>query len=91
MKSVRILIEGRVQGVWYRGWCRENAIELGLSGWVRNRRGGNVEAVLTGESEAVDAMITRCWQGPGQANVTDINVSEEDAESANGFEIRQTI
>ena len=87
---LRLIIEGRVQGVWYRGWCRENALELGLDGWVRNRYGGNVEAVLKGEAGAVDAMIALCWQGPGYAQVVNIMVSDEVAEPRPGFEIRAT-
>ena len=90
-KCLRILVEGRVQGVWYRGWCRENALELGLDGWVRNRRGGNVEAVLKGEAGAVEEMIALCWQGPGYAEVVNIIISDEVDEHHHGFEIRATL
>lgn len=69
-KSVRVRIEGRVQGVWYRGWTTDQATSLGLSGWVRNRRDGSVEAVFSGDAPAVDLMLKYCWNGPEMAHVT---------------------
>lgn len=90
-QTVRIRVSGRVQGVWYRGWTQENAIGLDLNGWVRNRRDGSVEAVLSGERTAIDAMIGRCHQGPPHARVEKIDVEEFDEELGPGFEIRATI
>jgi len=69
MKQVRVVISGRVQGVWFRGWTADEATAHGLDGWVRNRRNGTVEAVFQGPPEAVDAMIALCWQGPPAARV----------------------
>ncbi len=68
--AVRVRIEGRVQGVWYRGWAEGRAETLGLAGWVRNRRDGSVEAVFKGPDEVVRAMIAECREGPPAARVT---------------------
>jgi acylphosphatase len=70
--SIRLHIHGRVQGVWYRGWAVAEAEELGLSGWVRNRRDGSVEALLSGPEPMVRAMIERCRRGPSAARVDHI-------------------
>jgi acylphosphatase len=68
-----VLIHGRVQGVGYRAWTEDTARELGLQGWVRNRRDGAVEAVFAGPGEAVAKMIEACRQGPYGAHVTGID------------------
>ena len=68
--AVRVRIEGRVQGVWYRGWAADQAEALGLSGWVRNRRDGSVEAVFAGPAEVVRRMVAGCREGPAAARVT---------------------
>ena len=70
--TIRVRITGRVQGVWYRGWTVDQARQLGLSGWVRNRRDGSVEAVFAGPERAVRAMIELCRQGPPAALVSDV-------------------
>ncbi|KAF2610603.1 hypothetical protein F2Q70_00007059 [Brassica cretica] len=66
-KTVRMVIKGRVQGVCYRNWTVENADQLGLKGWVRNRRDGSVEALFSGPTEAVEEMQQRCRRGPPAA------------------------
>jgi len=73
-RRVRALVFGRVQGVWYRAWTREEARRRGLSGWVRNRRDGTVEAVFAGTEEAVEEMLAACREGPSRAVVTDVVV-----------------
>ncbi len=87
MVSVRLRIQGRVQGVWYRGWAVAEADELGLSGWVRNRRDGSVEALISGPEPAVRAMIERCRRGPPAARVDD--VVEVPVSEAAGPDFRQ--
>ncbi|MBL6932854.1 MAG: acylphosphatase [Rhodospirillales bacterium] len=72
-KSVSVRIEGRVQGVWYRGWTVDQATSLGLSGWVRNWSDGSVEAVFSGEAAKVDQMLQRCWDGPPMAQVSAVS------------------
>ena len=71
-RTVRVRIEGRVQGVGYRAWVERTAQGLGLEGWVRNRRDGSVEAVLAGPAEAVADMLARCRQGPRLAEVAGV-------------------
>ncbi|MFG1462979.1 acylphosphatase [Xanthobacter sp. DSM 24535] len=69
VKVVHLIVEGRVQGVGYRAWCAEGAQGRGLSGWVRNRASGSVEAVLAGPAEAVDEMAAASRTGPAGARV----------------------
>ena len=76
-----LVIRGRVQGVFYRGWAVETARELGLTGWVRNRRDGKVEAVVQGEEEAVVRFIERAKEGPPSAHVADIEVGDAAVEA----------
>jgi acylphosphatase len=65
----QIVIRGRVQGVGFRYWTMIEAIRLGVAGWVRNRRDGSVEALFTGQADAVADMVTRCRNGPEFARV----------------------
>ena len=71
-----MVISVRVQGVWVRGWAVETARELGLGGWVRNRRDGSVEAVLVGPERQVAAR--RCHAGPPAARVDDVRAEALD-------------
>jgi len=71
-----VTIRGRVQGVGYRAWAEVTALELGVEGWVRNRRDGSVEAVLAGSEEVVLTMIELCRDGPRGAQVTAIDQRE---------------
>lgn len=84
-RAVRVVISGRVQGVWYRGWTVDQARARGLSGWVRNLPDGTVEALFAGEVPDVDAMLDSCWKGPPSALVTDIKVEEVDEPGVEGF------
>ena len=90
VKRVRVVISGRVQGVWFRGWTVDEATARGLSGWVRNRRDGTVEAVFEGAPEAVDAMVEACRTGPPPARVHHVESFAEDAPVASGFHSRPT-
>lgn len=88
---MRLRIAGRVQGVGYRDFVRSNAEARGLSGWVRNRRDGTVEALVSGAPDAVEALVAACWEGPPAARVVDIqtDVSPADADLPTaGFTIR---
>ncbi len=73
----RVIVEGRVQGVFFRHHTQEMAFRLGLKGWVKNRRDGRVEAVLEGDQERVDQMIQWCHRGPSEARVTKVYVTGE--------------
>ena len=85
-----VRIEGRVQGVWFRGWTVEEARRRGLDGWVRNRRDGSVEAVFAGPAEAVDAMIAACHTGPSSARVDRVHAMPSSEPVPAGFEQRPT-
>jgi acylphosphatase len=77
VRRVHVSITGRVQGVFFRATCRRRAAELGLAGWVRNAQDGSVEAVFEGSSDAVEAMLAWCAEGPAGAHVDDVRVTEE--------------
>jgi acylphosphatase len=72
----RVLVRGRVQGVGFRAWVAETALERGLSGWVRNRRDGSVEALFIGQIDVVSDMIEACGEGPLVARVTSIEATD---------------
>ncbi len=82
---VRVVISGRVQGVWYRGWVVDEALARGLDGWVRNRRDGTVEAVFQGARAAVAEMVAACHQGPSMARVTAVETHPQEDPVAPGF------
>ena len=84
----RVLVDGRVQGVWFRDRCRAEAEARGVAGWVRNLVDGRVEAVFEGSVDAVSAMVGWCRVGPPRAVVTAIEVTEEDPVGDQGFRIR---
>jgi len=74
----RVIIEGRVQGVFFRYHTEETAYQLGVKGWVRNRRDGCVEAVFEADKKKVDQMIQWCHRGPSEARVTKVHINWED-------------
>ena len=84
-----LAITGRVQGVGYRFYMQRKARELGIAGWVRNRRDGSVEAVVHGEAEAVEAMVAWTRRGPASAVVAEVRVSEGSGDYS-GFETLPT-
>ncbi len=71
--ALRLSIVGRVQGVGFRAWTVQEALQRHLRGWVRNRRDGSVEAVFAGTADAVSAMIEACRRGPSSARVDAVN------------------
>ncbi|UTW53240.1 acylphosphatase [bacterium SCSIO 12827] len=91
VETVHVVISGRVQGVWFRGWTCEQARALGLSGWVRNRRDGTVEAVFSGSLDAVDQMIARCHEGPPAARVESVTRAPAAAPGMAGFDALPTV
>jgi acylphosphatase len=90
MKTVRLRVAGRVQGVGYRAWAARLASELGLRGWVRNRADGTVEVLATGPEEAVAAMIGAARRGPLAAQVTEVRVADAVDDGSFGFAARPT-
>ncbi len=89
-RKLRVAIAGRVQGVWFRAWTAEEARDLGIDGWVRNRRDGTVEAVFAGSAADVEAMLALCRQGPPLARVEKLESFAYEREVAAGFEQRAT-
>lgn len=88
---VRVLIQGRVQGVGFRDWVARNARTLGLDGWVRNRAGNMVEAVFAGPAPAVDRMVGLCRRGPRAAAVSEVQTQAWDEPVLAGFSIGPTV
>jgi acylphosphatase len=70
-------IDGRVQGVFYRGFTRELAENLGLKGWVSNLSDGRVEAVFEGDRDVIESAIRECYVGPPGSRVTNIDIQWE--------------
>ncbi|BAF19250.2 uncharacterized protein [Oryza sativa Japonica Group] len=92
-KAVRVVVKGRVQGVGFRDWTAETAESLGLAGWVRNRRDGTVEALLSGDPAKVDEMVSRHLPvGSPASAVTAVVPSPADPiHPSLGFEINFTV
>jgi acylphosphatase len=84
----RLLISGRVQGVFFRGACHGVATEHGVRGWVRNLPDGSVEAVFEGPDEDVRRLVEWSRHGPRGAVVEDVRVHQEPPEGISGFEVR---
>ncbi|HEY3700717.1 MAG TPA: acylphosphatase [Acidimicrobiales bacterium] len=83
----RVLVSGRVQGVFFRDDCRREAVGAGVDGWVRNRPDGRVEAVFEGEPDAVERLVSWCRRGPPSAGVTAIEAFEEEPGQEEGFRV----
>jgi len=87
MPTVRLLIKGRVQGVFYRATARDVARKEGLKGWVRNTEEGHVEAIASGTQEQIDRFVAWCRRGPAQAVVTDIEIENLPEQTFGSFQI----
>jgi acylphosphatase len=83
----RVIVHGRVQGVFFRDSVRERARSRAVHGRVRNRSDGTVEVVLEGPSDAVDALVGFCETGPRGARVSHVEVTDEAPEGLDGFEV----
>jgi acylphosphatase len=84
---VRVIVKGRVQGVWFRARTQERAESLSVSGWVRNLADGSVEAVFEGSRGAVDEVVDWCHEGPEHASVDHVLTHDESPEGLAGFRI----
>lgn len=89
-RAVHVVVTGLVQGVSYRAWVAREAQLAGVSGWVRNRRDGSVEAMFAGNSAAVEAIIAACRHGPRMATVREVVVSEATEPPGPGFRVLPT-
>jgi acylphosphatase len=84
----RVVVRGRVQGVFFRDSTRRQASSRGVAGWVSNRPDGAVEAVFEGEPEAVESLVRFATEGPRAADVEEVEVADEQPEGLSGFEVR---
>ncbi len=85
---VRLFVEGRVQGVWFRDTTHHFATARGVGGWVRNLPDGRVEVVYEGPPDAVDELVTWTHRGPDRAVVTRVEIYDETPKGERGFSIR---
>ncbi|MBV8474171.1 MAG: acylphosphatase [Hyphomicrobiales bacterium] len=86
-----VVAEGVVQGVGYREFTRRWALRLNISGWVRNRGDGSVEARVRGQPRDVEAMLLKLREGPPGASVLDLRVTADEGEGEAGFSVRPTL
>jgi acylphosphatase len=85
--ACRVVVSGRVQGVWFRETCRGEAEARAVHGWVVNRGDGRVEALFEGPPAAVEAMVAWCREGPPRAVVTGVDVEPEQPTGARAFRV----
>lgn len=91
MRSVQLVISGRVQAVGYRAWTIDTALRLGVRGWVRNRADRTVEVLAIGDDDAATAMIGACREGPPAARVIHVAISDAEDDGSQGFTGRPTV
>ena len=89
--SIKVVIEGRVQGIGFRWWITEWANARNLDGWVRNRHEGTVEALFHGAEESVRAMVEACNEGPPNARVRNVRQTEDEPPDEPGFMHRESV
>jgi acylphosphatase len=85
MKTVHLLIKGKVQGVFYRATAKDIAEKTGVKGWIKNTESGDVEAVVTGTKELVNEFTEWCKKGSTLAKVSEVNITEREAEDFEEF------
>ncbi|MGH3072939.1 MAG: acylphosphatase [Gaiellaceae bacterium] len=88
MQRRRVIVQGHVQGVFFRETTRRRALAAGVAGWIRNAPDGTVEAVFEGERDAVDRIVAFVREGPRGARVDWIDVVSEEPEGMQGFDVR---
>ena len=84
----RVVVRGRVQGVFFRAEAQARAESLGIAGWIRNAEDGSVEAAFEGDEERVHSLVDWCRRGPGGAQVDDVEVEPEEPVGETGFRVR---
>jgi acylphosphatase len=89
MDTVRLIISGKVQGVFYRASAKKKADELKITGWIQNTRDGNVEAMITGEPDEVNLFIEWCKTGPDRAAVSEVQIQKEMLQKFDSFLIER--
>lgn len=89
--TLRLKIEGAVQGVGYRFFAADEARKLGLAGWIRNRSDGSVEALVSGPTKQVERFVATCMRGPSGARVANVDMHTADPPAEPGFRTRATV
>lgn len=89
MKTVNVLIKGKVQGVFFRASAKEIAENLNLAGWVRNTDAGHVEAMVSGDDDAVKVFTEWCHKGPSRARVSEVIVTPMAEQLFDGFTVKR--
>ena len=89
METVHLMISGKVQGVFFRDSSRIVAEKLKITGWIKNREDGKVEAVVSGEEKNVKAFVDWCKSGPDRAEVQEVVVSQKEKISFKKFEVKR--
>jgi acylphosphatase len=87
-KSIKFIVSGRVQGVFFRASTKRQADSLGLGGWTRNCENGEVEGIASGTEQQLDSFIAWLRQGPTMAKVEKLNIEDCDYQSFNSFDVR---
>lgn len=87
MPTVHLIIKGKVQGVFYRACAREEAEKLGITGWIKNTREGNVEAMINGDQKDIYRYISWCRKGPSRARVENVEVIRVEDREFEGFKV----
>ena len=91
LTSLRLRIEGFVQAVGYRNFVIAEAKKLGLDGWIRNRADGTVEALVSGETKVVEAMVAACMRGPEGSRVKNVELHNSEPPEEKGFHRRPSV
>jgi len=91
LTTLRLRIEGAVQAIGYRHYAVTEARKLGLDGWVRNRSDGSVEALVSGQTGAIEAFVVACMRGPPGARVTNVDMHAAEPPGERGFHWHQTV
>jgi acylphosphatase len=89
--TLRLRIEGFVQAVGYRNFVIAEATRLGIDGWIRNRSDGTVEALVSGETKAVEAVIAACMRGPEGSRIKDVEMHKAEPPDEKGFRRRPSV
>lgn len=89
LQTISITVSGVVQGVYYRQSAKEKALELGISGIVKNLPDGNVHILATGADEQLDQLVQWCRVGPKNAKVTSVNIDKIEVQKFFGFTIQR--
>lgn len=89
MPTLHLIVKGKVQGVFYRASAQEAAEELGVTGWVKNTREGDVEIMATGTNESLEHFVNWCRKGPQRAVVTEVLVTNKEEKTFDGFRIER--